>query len=141
MEMQSSARLWVERTEMWSSHRMDEFVARRRGAVVEGPNPGYLYVMRSGAHALDMYKIGKTRRSPDVRAQELARGTGVPTRFDVLASWEVGDIDNTEREVHESLAPYRVSRRREFFRAPLSSIIQKIDEVVARLRNEVAASG
>lgn len=121
---------WVERTDTWSTHGAAEFVVRRHGIQVEGANPGYVYVMRSSSHGLDLYKIGKTRRSPDARAGELTGATGVPTPFEVLASWEVGDIDLAEKEAHHCLRPYRVSRRREFFRAPLSTIIAEIDRIV-----------
>ena len=100
------------------------------GLEVEGANPGVVYVMRSGSHGLDVYKIGKTRRPPDVRANELTRATGVPTPFGVLASWEVGDIDVVEREAHRRLRPYRVSRRREFFRVQLSTIVEEISRIV-----------
>ena len=121
---------WVERTDTWSTHGVEEFVMRRHGIEVEGANPGYVYVMRSGAHRLDVYKIGKTRRSPEVRANELTGATGVPTPFEVLASWEVGDVDVVEREAHRRLRPYRVSRRREFFCVKLSTIVEEINRIV-----------
>ena len=50
---------WVERTDTWFTHGVEEFVVRRHGIEVEGANPGYVYVMRSGSHGLDVYKIGK----------------------------------------------------------------------------------
>ncbi|MDE0623881.1 MAG: GIY-YIG nuclease family protein [Bryobacterales bacterium] len=124
---------WVERTDTWSTHGVGEFVVRRHGIAVEGANPGYLYIMRSGSHGLDVYKIGKTRRSTDVRAGELTGATGVPTSFEVLASWEVGDINLAEKEAHHCLRAYRLSRRREFFRAPLSTIVAEIGRIVGNL--------
>ena len=124
---------WVERTDTWSTHGVEEFVVRKHGIAIEGTNPGYLYVMRSGSHGLDVYKIGKTQRSPDVRAGELTRATGVPTRFEVLATWEFGDVDLAEREAHRRLRPFRVSKRREFFRAPLSAIVAEIGRIVGDL--------
>ena len=124
---------WVERTDSWSTHGVAEFVVRRHGIEVEGANPGFIYVMRCGSHGLDVYKIGKTRRSADVRAVELTGATGVPTPFEVLASWEVGDINLAEEKAHHCLRAYRVSRRREFFRAPLSTIVVEIDRIVGNL--------
>ena len=121
---------WVERTDTWSTHGVDEFIMRKHGIKVEGANPGYVYVMRSGAHRLDVYKIGKTQRSPEVRANELTGATGVPTPFEVLASWEVGDVDVVEKEAHRRLRPYRVSRRREFFRVKLATIVEEITRIV-----------
>lgn len=121
---------WVERTEIWSNRRVEDFVVRKHGKPLEGANPGDVYVMRSGSHGLDLYKIGKTRRSPGVRASELSGATGVPTPFEVLASWQVGDVDLVERKAHERLRAYRVHRRREFFRAPLPTIISEINAIV-----------
>ena len=124
-------RTWVERTETWSSVSVAEFVVRKQRSLVEGVNPGHIYVMRSGSHSLDLYKIGKTSRPPDVRASDLTRATGVPTSFEVLASWEVGDIETVEKEAHRRLRAYRVNKRREFFRAPLSTIIGEIDSIAS----------
>ena len=121
---------WVERTDTWFSHGVEEFVVRRQGTDVEGANPGYIYVMRSPSHGLDIYKIGKTRRSLDVRANELTGATGVPLPFEVLASWEVGDVDVVEKKAHQRLKSYRVSRRREFFRVQLSIIVEEISRIV-----------
>jgi len=121
---------WVERTDTWSDLSFVEFVLRKQGKPVEGANPGHVYIMRSGAHGLDVYKVGKTGRSPEVRANELTRTTGVPTPFEVLARWEVGDVDLVESEAHRRLEAYRVSRRREFFRAPLSTIVSEINSIV-----------
>ncbi len=122
---------WVERTDTWSaSPNVAALVVRRQEREVEGANPGYVYIVRSGSHGLDVYKVGKTSRTPEIRSGELSRATGVPTRFEVLARWKVGDIDSVEQEAHQRLAPYRVSRKREFFRAPLSTISAEIDSIV-----------
>ncbi|MCY4559119.1 MAG: GIY-YIG nuclease family protein [Chloroflexi bacterium] len=122
---------WVERTEIWpASLTAADFVVRRQNRDVQGPKPGYVYVVRSGSQRLDVYKIGKTSRTPELRAAELTRPTGVPTPFEVLARWEVGDIDLLEKQAHNRLRAYRVSRKREFFRAPLSLITGEIEAVV-----------
>ena len=121
---------WVERTETWSSHGFDEFVVRKAVGKIRGAKPGYLYIARSGSHGPDLYKIGKTERTPLERARELTAATGVPTPFEVLARWEVGDVDEVESEVHRRLRSYRVNRRREFFRAPLPTIVAEVARVV-----------
>lgn len=125
-------RTWVERTDTWSSSSVEEFVMRKREKSVGGVKPGWVYVVRSGSHGLDIYKIGKTKRAPEVRAGELTTATGVPTSFEVLASWEVGDIDTVEREAHSRLRAFRVNRRREFFRAPLPTIVSQINSIVGK---------
>lgn len=86
--------------------------------------------MRSGSHAADLYKIGLTRRAAEARSSELSSATGVPTAFGVLAQWQVGDCATVESEVHKRLARFRVSKRREFFRVSLQTIVATINAVV-----------
>jgi hypothetical protein len=127
-----AGRTWVERRESWFTHDPTSFLVRRTKSDVAGPDPGTIYVMRSPAHERDLYKIGLTRRPVDVRAQEIGQPTGVPLPFGVLANWEAGDCSGIEAEVHRELAHYRVSKRREFFRAPLAMIVKVVDEAVKR---------
>jgi len=86
--------------------------------------------MRSGSHHDDIYKIGLTRRTTEERADELSRVSGVPTGFEVLAKWEVGNCSEVEKELHDHLKHLRVNKRREFFRGNLQEIFKAIDEVV-----------
>ena len=123
-------RTWVERTETWSQRGVERFVLRKYKKRTRGANPGYLYLMRSGTHGMDIYKIGKTKRSPDIRATELSGATGVPTKFEVLYTWEVGDVDVLEKEVHRVLKPYRISKKREFFRCSPQVIIEAINSLL-----------
>jgi len=124
-------RTWVERTDSWESQRLASFIVGKREDQQKGPNPGSVYVMRSGSHGLDLYKIGRTALAPEDRAAQLTKATGVPTRFEVLAHWQVGDVEHVEREAHRQLRSYKVNRRREFFRVPLSLIVSTIGKVVA----------
>jgi hypothetical protein len=127
-------RTWVERSESWSSSSLENFVVHRQPPQNEGPDPGEIYVIRSDSHYVDIYKIGLTRRSVPLRAGEVSSATGVPTPFGVLASWSTGRAQEVESEVHRRLDNLRVNTRREFFRAPLTNIIQIINEVVAELQ-------
>jgi hypothetical protein len=120
---------WVERTDSWSAKPLSAFVVSMPSKV-RGADPGFVYVMRSGSHHADLYKVGLTRRSTQTRASEVGGATGVPTGFEVLAQWEVGDCTATEKEVHIRLAALRVNKRREFFRGSLQGIIQTINHVV-----------
>jgi hypothetical protein len=123
---------WVQRTESWTSRSLDSFVVSRSQRVIvpTGTDPGWVYVMRSGSHYTDLYKVGLTRRSSGARAIELSSATGVPTNFEVLAQWEVGDCTLVEREIHKRLKPLRVNKRREFFRGNLQVIVGVIDQVL-----------
>lgn len=126
---------WVERTDSWSTSSLHSFVMSRGCRVVVGADPGWIYIMRSGSHYPDLYKIGLTRRSGETRAIELSSATGVPTGFEVLAQWEVGDCSRVEREIHIRLAHYRVNKRREFFRGNLQSIVEVIGQALREIES------
>jgi hypothetical protein len=120
---------WVERTETWKAESLDAFLVHRDEMNAQGADPGTIYVMRSGSHSNDVYKIGLTRRTPAERAVDLSSATGVPSAFEVLATWKTGDVAAVEREVHKKLKRYRVSNRREFFCLPISMIISTINGI------------
>jgi hypothetical protein len=125
-------RTWVERKDIWFAHSPSSFLVRRDVRTIDGPDPGFVYIMRSPAHDVDVYKIGLTRRTADMRAGELSRATGVPLPFGVLASWEVGDCAFIEMEIHRRLDGFRLSSRREFFHTSLSTIVEVIETVVSK---------
>jgi len=76
----------------------------------------YLYVFRSPAHGLDIYKVGYTDRNPDSRARELSSTTGSPVPFLVVQAWAVVDGHAAETAAHKALEDYRLASNREFFR-------------------------
>jgi len=123
-------RSWVTRTETWSASKPQAFLVRRPAPVVTGPDPGIVYVMRSDAHGLEIYKIGLTRRTSEERSRELSSATGVPLPFGILAQWEVGDCAAIESEIHQRLDAHRINERREFFRLPLRTIVAVVNSVV-----------
>src|SRR5207253_1669170 len=80
-----------------------------------GAEPSYLYVFRSPAHGLDIYKVGYTDRNPDSRARELSSTTGSPVPFLVVQAWAVVDGHAAEIAAHKALEDYRLASNREFF--------------------------
>ena len=90
-------------------------------------NRGYIYVLANSAMP-DLVKVGKTTRTPAERAAELSKVTGVPTPFIVVYEQLVDDCTAAEEFVHTMLQQkgYRESDNREFFRAPVSEVIQII---------------
>lgn len=123
-------RSWVTRTDAWQSVSVSEFVLSKKPEPVEGVDPGIVYVMRSPAHDLEIYKVGLTRRTAKDRADDLTKTTATPLPFGVLATFEVGDCASVEAEVHRRLEAYRVSNNREFFRADLTMITRTIQQVI-----------
>ena len=124
---------WVARHESWSARSPQSFILQRGKTESGGPDPGIIYIQRSPALEINVYKVGLTRRSAEVRAKELSSATGVPLPFDVLANWEVGNCAHVEQEIHKRLAAFRINPNREFFRAELSLIIKTIDTVATEL--------
>lgn len=122
---------WVSTHESWSTWQPEDFLIKKKEHNIVGPDSGTIYVMRSEAHSSQLFKIGLSRRDAEARATELNAATAVPLPLSVLVDWEVADCTRVEKMVHERLARYRVNRRREFFRAPISTIIKTIEDVIA----------
>lgn len=86
---------------------------------------GFVYVMSNDAHP-NIYKIGCTEKSPNLRAKQLST-TGVAKEFDVVCFGEFKDFEKIEKLIHRELHEYRVSNK-EFFNAPLQFIIDLMKE-------------
>ena len=82
---------------------------------------GYIYILRNPA--FEYLKIGQTSRSPDERAAELSRETGVPMAFTVAYKVKVEDCLSAEKEIQKKLHQFRI-RGKEFFDIPLTEAIE-----------------
>ncbi|MET4130021.1 GIY-YIG nuclease family protein [Roseovarius sp. MBR-6] len=80
--------------------------------------PGWVYILENPSIP-GMVKVGRTTRSPELRAQEL-HDTSTPTPFRVAHSWAVADVVTAERTAHAALGRFRVSSDREWFTLPAS---------------------
>jgi hypothetical protein len=76
-----------------------------------------------------MVKIGMTTRSVDERAQEVSRGTGVPTPWVPVYSFACYASGILEKRVHERLAQYRINEDREMFGVTSNAAQQIIEEL------------
>ncbi|MFL6282881.1 MAG: GIY-YIG nuclease family protein [Pyrinomonadaceae bacterium] len=90
-------------------------------------NRGFIYILINPSLA-GLLKIGKTTRSPESRADELSKATGVPTPFIVAFDEEFDDCDTAERYIHMLLQEkgHRVAANREFFNIPLKEAIKTL---------------
>ena len=88
---------------------------------------GYVYVLANSAMP-GFAKVGKTTRSPEMRAVELSTATGLPTPFIVVYEQYFEDCSIAERYIHSYLEKkgFRVNENREFFNAPISEIVRAI---------------
>lgn len=92
-----------------------------------------LYVLRCAAMRDEVYKVGWTSGTADLRAKELSAATGVPISFVVVKSWRHADAEGLEAGVHARLAPYRLNDHREFFQATFDVIERAIQAEIARV--------
>ena len=93
-------------------------------------NIGHVYLLSNPCLG-GIIKIGHTKRvEAELRAVELSASTSIPLPFKVECSWLVENPSSLEGRIHIKLAPYRVSKDREFFRMSVSEAEQAINNVL-----------
>lgn len=94
----------------------------------------YIYILLNPAHK-SLLKIGRTSRTPDERAQELSKATGVPSPFFVAYESLVSDSNLAEKLIHQELSSqgYRLNPSREFFEVPLKVAVSVVDRICQSL--------
>ena len=110
------------------------------GDVTRWPQ-GIVYVLVNSSMP-GLIKVGKTRRLPSERVQELSSATGVATPFVVAFEELFDDCDTAEEAVHAELGlrGFRQAQNREFFRATTNEVIRIILGVAARSKPPSRAS-
>lgn len=101
-------------------------------------NKGYIYCLSNPSffhNGSPFYKIGKTERQPDRRADELYRSSGCPTSFNVEFAIPIDDIHNTEILIHSIFKADRLNPKREFFTTNIKRI-QEIFGNISRIQNK-----
>lgn len=76
--------------------------------------PEYVYVLVNKS-VPNMVKIGMTTNTPEERAREISRATGVATPWIPVYSFQCYRSDLLESEIHEYLHHCRVNKHREMF--------------------------
>ncbi|MBI4618705.1 MAG: GIY-YIG nuclease family protein [Desulfobacterales bacterium] len=90
---------------------------------------GWIYVLINPTFQQNLLKIGVTQRTPEERAIEMSRQTGLPTPFSVYFKIEVSKCNIVERIIHDKLAKYRYAANREFFEVSLEEAVSFIKKV------------
>ena len=75
---------------------------------------GVVYILTNPAMP-GLVKIGKTSRAAEVRMDQLY-STGVPVPCNCLLAVEVEDMQAVEKALHIAFFPYRINKKREFFK-------------------------
>ena len=77
-------------------------------------------------------KIGFTDGTPEKRAEQLSKSTGVALPFDVAWAFHCYNGEMLEGEVHKYLESYRVNNHREFFQIPLEEAKKAVETLGQR---------
>lgn len=96
---------------------------------------GTVYVLSTGtftAQGQRIIKIGYTTQDVAVRVAQLYT-TGTPFQFETLHSWRIRNYVELEQALHKLLAPFRISKSREFFTDEALRFV----EAIAKLHTEV----
>jgi len=109
------------------------YTARRKNLYEnrEGDGDSWIYVL-SNKTMPNLVKIGYTDKTPDKRAEQVSRGTGVPVKFSVEYAFRCFNAHALEFEVHKYLAPYRVNNDREFFQLTVDEAKEAIQKLGQR---------
>jgi len=132
-----TGRTWISKTLSWTEEPAGggKIEVTRKTKATPADNAGFIYVMRSGAHQKDVFKVGLTKRDAETRSKELSRSTSSPDHFLVVEEWFVKDCVLAEKLIHQKLDSYRVNPKREYFKARYSVIFSIIDEVIAEVES------
>ncbi len=87
---------------------------------------GAIYIARNSIETDEVYKVGKTQRTVEERMKELTSETSNLGKYEAIGSVVVNDIDQAEKECHLRLRNYRIQPNREFFKIPLSTLVDAI---------------
>lgn len=102
---------------------------------------GYIYILINPSLQKNFLKIGRTTRTPDLRAEELSEGTGMPSEYVVVYERWVSNCEMVEALIHDKLKNCRITsirpdRNREFFRLPVKEAIKIVDEIIEKVELE-----
>ena len=92
----------------------------------EGDGDSWVYIF-SNKTMPNLLKIGVTSKTPEERAEQLSRGTGVPVKFTVEYAFKCFNGMALESEIHKYLHSYRVSNDREFFQISLTEAKEAVN--------------
>lgn len=125
-------RTWVNQSLAWFEAKEDELLIEEIQPQMEGPDVGYIYILRNPIMGNNVFKIGLTRNDVDFRVSQLSK-TSVPDKFYKVQEWLVKDCVLAEKQIHESLNDYRVDPRREFFELRYDKAVDVIVETIRKI--------
>ena len=94
---------------------------------------GWIYILNNPSLPENLIKIGKTSRTPELRAKELSVPTGIPSEYKIVYKTEVPDCDLVEMIIHKELDNHRHTDNREFFSVPIKKAIKIVEIVIKHI--------
>jgi len=131
---QIHGKTWITKNLIWYETKKETIqidIHKKKNQERDSFDPGIIYVMRSAAHANDIFKVGMTRRTSDIRAKELSQTTSSPDSFLTVQEWKVSECIKAEKEIHRRLDKFRLTSKREFFQIPYKEILRIINQTIS----------
>ena len=94
----------------------------------DGDHDSWVYVLSNPAQP-GILKIGYTSNTPEERARQLSNATGVALPYVVEYTYSCWNGLELEKDIHERLNEYRLSKQREFFQVDLDEVKEIIGEI------------
>lgn len=88
---------------------------------------GFIYILRNDHHSDYVYKIGRSERHPELRADELSRETSSPGRFHLVDFRPTDDASLAEWLIFSRLSSVRIGPVKEFVCCDLSEIVDVLE--------------
>ena len=103
---------------------------------------GYVYILINASLQKNTLKIGMTKRTPEIRAEEMSDETGLPSEYIVAHERKVSDCEEAEAQIHDRLKRYRIThsrsdRSREFFIIPFKRARPIFDEIADQFKPDI----
>jgi hypothetical protein len=106
----------------------------RTQTIAQQTKRGHVYVMSNvGSFGEGVYKIGMTRRDPEIRRDELGDAS-VPFEFDIHAVIDSDNAPALERKIQKRFLGVQVNKmntRKEFYRVLLKDVREEVDRLKA----------
>lgn len=103
------------------------YTARRKNMYenMDGEGDSWVYILTNKTMP-NLVKIGFTSNTPDKRAKQISRSTGVPLEFSVAYAFKCFNAHAFEGELHRYLKDYRINTDREFFQISVNEAKEAI---------------
>ncbi len=108
--------------------KVEYYTHRLRQSINGGEGDQSVYILENPSMP-GILKIGYTKGDPNDRADQLSKGTGIPTPYKVIFSYDCFNGERIERAVHKHFKKQRVNSDREFFNVTIEEAKKVINKI------------